>query len=116
MTVFMTLALALTFAFVGVKDASADALLFPWITKSSTVSTLVSVVNTTNIDATAAADQLHYQYWYKQTTANTQTGATLLINRCWRHNPWWAICPDPRFQPISTPSPAAPAENHVSPI
>lgn len=62
------LALAVLLSFgVAVKDAKADALLFPWVTKSTTVSTLISVVNTAGVPAGwgGATPQLHIQYWSK---------------------------------------------------
>jgi hypothetical protein len=63
---FLLVAL-LTFLLVvpfAVNQAGADAILFPWVTKSASVSTLISVVNT------AAGDPdfdelIHLQYWYK---------------------------------------------------
>ncbi|MBM4140023.1 MAG: hypothetical protein FJ242_00785 [Nitrospira sp.] len=75
LSVLIGLALLLSFS-VAVKDAKADALLFPWIVKSSQVSTLVSVVNTAEKDpGVLPMEVLHYQYWYKKSTANTQTEA-----------------------------------------
>lgn len=65
MTVFMVFAFTLAIGFVSVKDAEAsDAIMFPWIVKSSAVSTLVSVVNT-QTSTTGGSLKLHYQYWYK---------------------------------------------------
>lgn len=70
-------AFCMMFAFGTVKNAQADQLIFPWITKSSAVSTIVSVVNTAGSSLGwnyQGIDQLlHYQYWYKVSTANGQT-------------------------------------------
>ena len=70
-------ALCMLFSFGIVKNAQADQLLFPWILKSSAVSTIVSVVNTSGSNLgwnyQGIDQQLHYQYWYKITTANGQT-------------------------------------------
>jgi len=66
-------AVALLFSFgVAVEKASADTLLFPWVIKSTTVTTMLSVVNTAG-GSTACTTRLHYQYWYKNTTANGKT-------------------------------------------
>ena len=56
-----------------VSKAFADAILFPWIVKSDTVSTYISVINTAKYDYGWSSDVdvlLHYQYWYKTSTAN----------------------------------------------
>ena len=75
-SVLVSLALLLTFG-VAVKDAKADAIMFPWIVKSDTVSTLVSIVNTCGQLGTYGGGLLnlitHYEYWYKETNANGQT-------------------------------------------
>jgi hypothetical protein len=60
-----------------VKDASADAILFPWVVKSDDVTTVVSVVNTAQTDAEASGlpfhnNRIHIEYWHKMTTANDQ--------------------------------------------
>jgi hypothetical protein len=67
--------LALLFSFgVAVKDAKADAIMFPWVVKSATVSTIISVVNTSGAvgilfpgvyDIGGIPLTLHYQYIYK---------------------------------------------------
>jgi len=61
--------LALLFSFGMAEKASADSILFPWLVKSSSVITLVSVVNTSDINTICRFDSnpamLHYQYWYK---------------------------------------------------
>lgn len=61
--IFAVIALLLSFG-VAVKDAKADAILFPWIVKGTGVSTLVSVVNT------ADTSSLHYIYYYKGASAS----------------------------------------------
>ncbi len=70
-------ALCMLFAFGTVKNAQADQLIFPWIVKSSAVSTIVSVVNTSGSNLgwnwQGIEQRLHYQYWYKVSTANGQT-------------------------------------------
>jgi hypothetical protein len=60
-----------------VKDASADAILFPWVVRSSDVTTVISVVNTAETDAEALGlpfhnNRIHIEYWHKLTTANDQ--------------------------------------------
>lgn len=64
--------LALLFSFGMAEKASADSLMFPWIVKSSTVTTLVSVVNISEISGDCMGNlvtpKLHYQYWYKGDT------------------------------------------------
>jgi hypothetical protein len=60
-----------------VKDASADAILFPWVVRSADVTTVVSVVNTAETDAEASGlpfhnNRIHIEYWHKMTTANEQ--------------------------------------------
>ena len=60
-----------------VKDASADAILFPWVVRSADVTTVVSVVNTAETDAEASGlpfhnNRIHIEYWHKKTTANDQ--------------------------------------------
>lgn len=77
--VSVLVAICMLFSFGIVKNAQADQLLFPWIVKSATVSTIISVVNTSGSNLGwnyQGVDQLlHYQYWYKVTTANGQTEA-----------------------------------------
>jgi len=78
LSVLVCLALLLSFGIV-VKDAKADAILFPWVTKSDSVSTLITVVNTAGIAAPGVYQvsgiplELHYEYHFKATTANLQT-------------------------------------------
>jgi hypothetical protein len=64
--------------FVIVKSVSADAILFPWVVKSQSVSTIISVANTAagiggSFEYQSTPFKLHYQYWYKLTTANADT-------------------------------------------
>ncbi|MGO9612979.1 MAG: hypothetical protein ACLPX5_08090 [Dissulfurispiraceae bacterium] len=52
----------------AVDDAKADVIMFPWIVKSPTISTLISVVNTAEPVGGAQSlgnAVLHYQYWGK---------------------------------------------------
>jgi hypothetical protein len=76
LSVLVGLALLLTFG-VAAKDAKADAIMFPWIVKSDTVSTLISLVNTCGPIGTYGGGllnlEVHYEYWYKESTANGQT-------------------------------------------
>lgn len=74
LAVLVALAMLISFG-LSVKEAKADAILFPWVVKSSAVSTLISVVNTAGVDGIDDPYdlRLHYQYWYKRTTANGQT-------------------------------------------
>jgi len=73
LSVLVCVALLLSFGVV-VKDAKADAIMFPWVTKSASVSTIISVVNTAGVPFEGVYNiagiplQLHYQYVYKNTT------------------------------------------------
>jgi len=59
------LAAVLIFPFaINVDKAGADAIMFPWIVKSATVSTLVSVVNTAQGNPDFE-ERVHLQYWVK---------------------------------------------------
>ena len=74
LTVCMALLLSLG---SWVKDASADAIMFPWIVRSADVTTVISVVNTAETDAEASGlpfhnNRIHVEYWHKLTTANDQ--------------------------------------------
>jgi len=57
----------------------ADAILFPWIVKGDTVSTIISVVNTAGnlpgqySNTNGVPMLLHYEYWYKASTSNGDT-------------------------------------------
>jgi len=57
---------------ISVEKADADAILFPWIAKDSTISSIISIVNTAQGDSDIS-EQLHYQYWYKIDTSNGQS-------------------------------------------
>jgi hypothetical protein len=75
-SVMVEMALLLSLG-VWVKDASADAILFPWVVRSDDVTTVVSVVNTAETDAEAMGlpfhnNRIHIEYWHKKTTANDQ--------------------------------------------
>jgi len=82
MKVKVTIALMLGLALLltigaWVKDASADAIMFPWVVRSADVTTVVSVVNTAETEAEAMGlpfhnNRLHVEYWHKLTTANDQ--------------------------------------------
>ena len=68
-----------------VKDASADAILFPWVVRSADVTTVVSVVNTAQTDAEASGlpfhdNRIHVEYWHKKTTANDQEEGCIEAN------------------------------------
>jgi len=74
---------------VAVKDAKADALMFPWVTKSDSVSTIISVVNTAGApfggvyQISGIPITLHYQYIYKNTTDyDPAKASTWLLTTC----------------------------------
>ena len=73
----LSIALLLMTSFFIADDAQADALLFPWIIKSDTISTMISVVNTAGNEVAGYQEDppyvLHYQYWYKHSVENTDT-------------------------------------------
>jgi hypothetical protein len=55
---------------LGVSSAMADSIMFPWVIKNTNVTTLISVVQTSEVSSTCRqglinAASLHYQYWYK---------------------------------------------------
>jgi hypothetical protein len=62
-------AFAVLFSFGTAKEASADAIMFPWLVKSPTVLSLLSVVNTSETTDCQGGPKLHYQYYYKSATA-----------------------------------------------
>jgi hypothetical protein len=75
-SILVGLALLLSFGVI-VKDAQADAIMFPWVVRSDTVTTLVSVVNTAQSASEACGlagipGTIHWEYFYKATTANDQ--------------------------------------------
>ena len=70
---------------IGVEDAGADAILFPWVVRSADVTTVVSVVNTAETDAEALGfpvhnNRIHIEYFHKQTTANDQEEKCIAYN------------------------------------
>jgi len=80
--VFISVFVALTMLLcIGatVKDAKADALMFPYVVRSTTVTTLISVVNTAESVSEACGlpfsypGRLHWEYFYKESIANGQT-------------------------------------------
>jgi hypothetical protein len=69
--------------------ANADSILFPWIIKSHSVSTLVSVVNTTAGGDPDFDELLHMEYWYKDengTNPDGPDGINALDNNCASYN------------------------------
>jgi hypothetical protein len=85
LSVMVCLALLLSLGVV-VKDAKADAIMFPWVTKSNSVSTIISVVNTAGVPVAGVYSvmgiplQLHYQYIYKNTTDYSAEKASTWLN------------------------------------
>jgi hypothetical protein len=81
--------LTILFSFGMVKKASADALLFPWVTRSATVTTLISVVNTAESISEACGlpfdhpGELHWEYFYKTDDTDVLNGQT---DYCDEHN------------------------------
>jgi hypothetical protein len=67
---FLIIALCLIFSSMTVGYAHADAIMFPWVIKTDTVSTIISVVNTAHGDL-LYEERLHFQYWYKIPHPNT---------------------------------------------
>ncbi|MBK8535947.1 MAG: hypothetical protein IPL59_12970 [Candidatus Competibacteraceae bacterium] len=64
--VAVAVAATLGITVAGIGTAQADEVLFPYIVTSSTVTTLVSTMNTVDARPTnAAPSKLHYRYWYK---------------------------------------------------
>ena len=66
----VVIALTMLLSFGAALDqANADALLFPWVVKSTAISTIVSVVNTAAINPLfppfTGTEQLHWSYFYK---------------------------------------------------
>jgi len=78
-TIVICMVIALLISSVGFAGkAYADAILFPWIEKNNTASTLISVVNTGGMYTGAFQYNgipllLHYDYYYKASTANGDT-------------------------------------------
>lgn len=79
-SVFVALTMLLSIG-ATVKDAQADAIMFPWVVRSDSVTTLVSVVNTAQslteacgiVGPFVTPGDIHWEYFYKATTANGQT-------------------------------------------
>jgi hypothetical protein len=67
---FLIIALCLIFSSMTAGYAHADAIMFPWVIKTDTVSTIISVVNTAQGDP-ILDDTLHLQYYYKVPQPNT---------------------------------------------
>jgi hypothetical protein len=71
--VICLLAVLLVSSGITASRAYADAILFPWIVKGDSVSTIISVVNTAGPWMDGFGLNLHYQYWYKASTTNGDT-------------------------------------------
>jgi len=80
----LVIALAMLLSFGATFDkANADSILFPWVIKSTAISTIVSVVNTADINPLVppflGIPQLHWSYFYKDDGAggvdNSQTAS-----------------------------------------
>lgn len=65
------LALAMLLSFGVAEKASADSIMFPWLVKSNTVFSLVSVVNTSATSGDCETPRLHYQYYFKDAASAT---------------------------------------------
>ena len=72
----LVIALAMLLSFGAALDqAKADAILFPWVVKSTAISTIVSVVNTAGMPLPLLnVPQIHLAYFYKDPD-NTQTAS-----------------------------------------
>jgi hypothetical protein len=66
-------AVSLGTSVVGMSAAQADEILFPYLVRSDTVTTILSVVND---DDFLGSDQLHYRYYYKSGASATNPSAT----------------------------------------
>lgn len=66
-------AVSLGTSVVGMSAAQADEILFPYLVRSDTVTTILSVVND---DDFLGSDQLHYRYYYKSGANATSNSAT----------------------------------------
>jgi len=69
----LILAIVLSIFVLGLwaTSAMADSILFPWLVKSPTVLTLVSVVNTSDTYTSCENPGLHYEYWFKDASSKT---------------------------------------------
>lgn len=70
---------------LGATSAMADSIMFPWVSKNTNVTTLISVVQTSEITATCRQNaqntaQLHYQYWYKPACHPSSPAGTCVAN------------------------------------
>jgi hypothetical protein len=70
---------------LGATSAMADSIMFPWVVKNTNVTTLISVVQTSEITATCRqngqnAARLHYQYWYKPACHPSSPAGTCVPN------------------------------------
>jgi hypothetical protein len=66
-------AVSLGTSVVGMSAAQADEILFPYLVRSDTVTTILSVVND---DDFLGSDQIHYRYYYKSGASATSNSAT----------------------------------------
>jgi len=71
----LVIALAMLLSFGAALDqAKADSILFPWVVKSTAISTIVSVVNTAGMPFPLLnVPQLHLSYFYKDPDNNQTT-------------------------------------------
>jgi hypothetical protein len=71
----IAIALTMLLSFgVAVDQAKADSILFPWVVKSTAISTIVSVVNTAGMPLPLLnVPQLHLAYFYKDPNNNQTT-------------------------------------------
>jgi hypothetical protein len=84
-------AMAIGTAGAGVSVVQADAILFPYVVSSPTVTTILSVVNldynTFGLDS--GANPLHWRYWYKAGAKATDNDATCdEVNARWTSSPY----------------------------
>ncbi|MCX7822205.1 MAG: hypothetical protein N2260_02025 [Syntrophobacterales bacterium] len=77
---WMALVLAVGFILTASFSAQADSVLLPWVVKDSSISTIVTVVNT--FDPTPMKVRFHLMYWYKLSTDNKSTEACEEVNFC----------------------------------
>jgi hypothetical protein len=66
-------AVSLGTSVVGMSAAQADEILFPYLVRSDTVTTILSVIND---DDFLGSDQLHYRYYYKSGASSADNSAT----------------------------------------
>ena len=70
---------------IGIKDAKADALLFPWIVKSAGISTIISVVNTAETDIEAAGVPIPGYHNNKIQRSETLEGHILNLRKLFKN-------------------------------